>query len=71
MEYKLATGTQFLDRASNSHYNAHASCVRMVNSSFVGRDLVIPSTVQMNGTPCYLHSSVSCHVRDTIINQSP
>lgn len=51
MVSNLATGMQFLGRESNSHYHAHMRCLRMVKSSFMGRDLVIPTTVQENLTP--------------------
>ena len=47
----LATGTQFLGRDSNSHYHAHMTCLKMVKSSFIEKDLIIPSTVQEHLTP--------------------
>ena len=47
----LATGSQFLGRESNSHYHAHMRSLKMVNSSFMEKDLIIPSTVQEHLTP--------------------
>jgi len=55
----LATGLQFLEKESNSHYNLHIMCLRAADASFKGIDLVIPETMSQ-GTAKQLAKGLSC-----------
>ena len=46
------TGTQFLGKESNSHYHAHMKCLKIVDSTFSGDNLVIPQDLVPKLTVC-------------------
>ena len=52
MVTNLATGTQFLGRESNSHYNARVTCLKQVCPQFRGEDvdLIIPEELKSSLT---------------------